>query len=338
MNARVPGEGIYMTTRFTLGLTSLALIAALVGCEKKNEAAPNTANGKAKPVITVGFSQIGAESAWRAAETRSVQQEAEKRGVTLRFADAQQKQENQIKSLRAFIAQNVSAILLAPVVETGWEPVLREAKAAKIPVILLDRGIVVSDESLYATLIASDFVEEGRMAARWLAKKTGGKAKIVELQGTPGSAPANDRRAGFAEALKEHPGMTIIKSQTGDFNRAKGKEVMEAFLKSAGKNITAVYAHNDDMALGAIQAIEEAAMQPGKDILLVSVDGVKPAFEAMVEGKLNATVECSPLLGPAAFDAVEAALAGKTLPKRTIIKDNVFDTDVARAAIGTRQY
>ncbi len=287
---------------------------------------------------SIGFSQIGAESAWRTAETKSIQDEAKKRQIDLKFSDAQQKQENQIKALRAFIAQKVEAIVLAPVVETGWEPVLREAKEAKIPVILVDRGITTTDDSLYSTLIASDFVEEGRKAGRWLATKTNGKANIVEIQGTPGAAPTLDRKAGFAEVIQKYPDLKIIKSQTGEFTRAKGKEVMEAFLKADGKNIQAVYAHNDDMALGALQAIEEAGLHPGKDILIVSVDGEKPAFEAMVAGKLNATVECNPLLGPAVFDAIQKIEKGQMVAKKTLIDDQIFDAQVAPSVIGGRQY
>jgi ABC-type sugar transport system substrate-binding protein len=288
--------------------------------------------------ITVGFSQIGAESAWRTAETASIESQAQRRGVDLRRSDAQQKQENQIKALRGFIAQGVDAIILAPVVETGWEPVLREAKAAGIPVILVDRGVDVPDDSLYATLIASDFVEEGRMAARWLADKTNGQAAIVELKGTTGSAPALDREKGFHEVIDKYPGMTVVKSQTGEFTRAKGKEVMEAFLKAEGDRIDAVYAHNDDMALGAIQAIEEAGRRPGQDIIIVSIDGVRAAFEAMIAGKLNCSVECNPLLGPRAFDAVEAILAGKTLPKHIVVQDRLFDQATAAAELPNRRY
>ena len=319
-------------------LLIFCLAAAMIACGCKEE---DSATGPATTragTITVGFSQIGAESAWRTAETESVQAEAKKRGVDLKFSDAQQKQENQIKAIRAFIAQDVDAILLAPVIETGWEPVLREAKRANIPVVLLDRGVKVSDESLYATLIGSDFVKEGRMAGEWLAKKTNGKCNIVELQGTPGSAPANDRKRGFQEAIADHPEMKIIRSQTGEFTRAKGKEVMEAFLKAEGKNIQALYAHNDDMALGAIQAIEEAGLKPGTDIIIVSIDAVRGAFEAMVEGKLNCTVECNPLLGPAAFDAVEAVLAGKELPKKTIVEDQIFTQEQAAEVLPTRKY
>ena len=322
-------------TRFSLLMA--ILLMTLTGCSKKEVTTTTNTTETAKTLV-VGFSQIGAESAWRSAETKSIQDEAKKRGVDLRFSDAQQKQENQIKAIRAFIAQKVDAIILAPVVETGWEPVLREAKEAKIPVVLVDRGVSTTDDSLYATLIASDFIEEGRKAANWLVKKTDGKANIVELQGTAGASVAIDRKKGFDEVIAAHPNMKILKSQTGEFTRAKGKEVMEAFLKSEGKKINAVYAHNDDMALGAIQAIEEAGMKPSTDILVISIDGVKAAFEAMIAGKLNATIECNPLLGPAAFDAINAVLANKTLEKKTIIVDEVFDASVAKDLIGGRQY
>jgi simple sugar transport system substrate-binding protein len=294
--------------------------------------------GAQAKTLTVGFAQVGAESSWRTAETESIKAEAAKRGVTLKFSDAQGKQENQIKAVRGFIAQGVDAIIIAPIVETGWEPVLREAKRAKIPVVLVDRGIKVSDDSLYATLIASDFVAEGKMAGEWLAKKTDGKAKIIELQGTPGAAPAIDRKKGFEEGIAQHPDMKIIASQSGDFRRSGGKEVMEALLKKYGGEVTAVYAHNDDMALGAIQAIEEAGKKPGSEIVVVSVDGVKSAFEAIVAKKSNCTVECSPLLGPMAFDAVEKSLAGEKLPKKTVVQDKVYDQSTAPEAIAGRQY
>jgi len=289
--------------------------------------------------IVVGFSQIGAESAWRTANSKSVRSEAAKRGIELKFSDAQQKQENQIKALRAFVAQGVDVIILAPVVVTGWEPVLREIKQAGIPVILSDRSVDVSDDSLYTTFIGSDFTEEGRRAARWLVKKLNGKpANIVELQGTPGSAPANERRKGFLEVIKDHPELKIIKSQTGDFTRAKGKEVMEAFLKAEGDKIDVLFAHNDDMALGAIQAIKEAGYKPGKDILIVSIDSVRDAFEAMIAGELNCTVECNPLIGPQLFDAVEKIVANEPVPKRIVTEEGVFTQEQAAEVIGTRQY
>jgi simple sugar transport system substrate-binding protein len=289
--------------------------------------------------LTVGFSQIGAESGWRTANTDSIKAEAAKRGIKLIFSDAQQKQENQIKALRSFVAQGVDVIAFSPVVETGWEPVLREIKQAGIPVVLTDRAVAVSDPSLYVTFIGADFVEEGRRAGRWLAEKTKGQAVIAELVGTPGSAPAIDRKKGFEEILASHPGMKIVLSQSGDFTRAGGKEVMEAFLKSPqGRQINALFAHNDDMALGAIQAIEEAGLKPGQDITIISIDGVRGAFEAMVAGKLNCTVECNPLIGPQLFDLVEAVAAGKKVPAVVRVMENVYDQSQAAAALPTRQY
>ena len=324
---------------FRPALMMLAAATLAVGCEKKDAAtgagATTTASGG--KTLTAGFSQIGAESGWRTAETKSIQSEAAKRGINLKFSDAQQKQENQIKAIGTFIAQKVDAIVLAPVVEAGWEPVLKEAKRAGIPVILVDRG-VDADPSLYTTLIASDFVQEGRMAGKWLADKLGNKGNVVELQGTPGASAANDRQKGFMEVISQQPGIKVIKSQSGDFSRAKGKEVMEAFLKAEGKNINALYAHNDDMALGAIQAIEEAGLKPGTDIIVISIDGVKDAFEAMVAGKLNATVECNPLLGPAVFDTIDKVKRGEEVPKKVIAEDKLFDQSVAKDVIGSRQY
>lgn len=288
--------------------------------------------------LKIGFAQTGAESAWRTANSESMKAEAAKRGIDLKFSDGQGKQENQIRAIRSFIAQKVDAIVLAPLVETGWDPVLRDAKRAKIPVIITDRSIQTADESLYVCFLGSDFSAEGRMAAEWLAKKTGGKGRIVELQGTPGSAPANDRRKAFAEGIAKYPGLTIIDSQSGDFRRTGGKEVMEAFLKKHGKDIDVLYAHNDDMALGAIQAIEEAGLAPGRDITVVSIDGVKGAFEAMVAGKLNATVECNPLIGPQLVEAIKTVHAGGTLPKRIVVDEGVFDSAQAAAALPSRRY
>ena len=229
-------------------------------------------------------------------------------GIELKFSDAQQKQENQIKAIRSYIAQKVDVIAFSPVVESGWDTVLREAKDAKIPVILTDRAVDVKDDS--ALRDASSAPTSSRKAAAPAAgwsrtRRTEGPVNIVELQGTVGSAPANDRKKGFEEIIKTDPKFKIIRSQSGDFTRAKGKEVMEAFLKTDGKKINVLYAHNDDMALGAIQAIEEAGMKPGKDITIVSIDAIKGAFEAMIAGKINVRVECSPLLGPQLMPAVK---------------------------------
>ena len=313
---------------------ALGLIVLLSACSGGEH------SGAGKPLV-LGFSQIGAESEWRTANTTSVQSAAQEAGITLRFSDAQQKQENQIKALRSFIAQRVNVIAFSPVVETGWETVLREAKAAKIPVMLTDRAVEVSDDSLFVSLIGSDSVEEGRRAGRWLlehTKGTEGDVNIVELQGTVGSAPANDRKKGFAEIIAADPRYKIIRSQTGDFTRAKGKEVMEAFLKAEGRRINVLFAHNDDMAIGAIQAIEEAGFKPGSDITIISIDGVKGAFEAMIAGKLNVTVECSPLLGPQLMAAVKDVAAGKAIPKRIITEESVFPMEVAAQELPKRKY
>ena len=289
--------------------------------------------------MTVGFSQIGSESGWRAAETTLTKQQAEKRGIDLKFADAQQKQENQIKAIRSFIAQKVDVIAVAPVVETGWDTVLKEAQAAKIPVILVDRNIDSKDDSLYVTKIGSDFHEEGMKAGKWLVDnyKKPGDVKIVELQGTVGSAPAIERKKGFEEVIKTDPRFKITRSQTGDFTRAKGKEVMEAFLKT-DPNIDVLYAHNDDMAIGAIQAIEAAGKKPGTDIVIIGVDAVKGAFEAMMAGKMNVTVECNPQLGPQLMGIVKDVVAKKELPKYIATKEGVFPMETAAKEFPKRKY
>ena len=311
------------------------VIAALIAAGLPIPAA--FAQGK----IVLGFSQVGAESEWRTANTESIKSSAKEAGIELKFSDAQQKQENQIKALRAFIAQKVDVIAFSPVVASGWGTVLREAKAAKIPVLLSDRAVDEKDDSLWVSFMGSDFVEEGRKAGRWLVEKMKGSTtpvNIVELQGTVGSAPAIDRKKGFEEIIKADPKFKIIRSQTGDFTRAKGKEVMEAFLKAEGKKINVLYAHNDDMAIGAIQAIEEAGMKPAKDIVIISIDAVKGAFEAMIAGKLNVSVECSPLLGPQLMQAVKDLKAGKAIPKRIVTQEGVFPMEVAAKEFPNRKY
>ncbi|WP_019701199.1 ABC transporter substrate-binding protein [Paracidovorax oryzae] len=314
-------------------------LAAALACAPLAALLPAAAWAQ-KPIV-LGFSQVGAESEWRTANTESIKSAAKDAGIELKFSDAQQKQENQIKAIRSFIAQRVDVIAFSPVVESGWEPVLREAKAAKIPVVLTDRAVNTKDTSLYVTFMGSDFVEEGRKAGRWLVEKmkdSKGDVNIVELQGTVGSAPAIDRKKGFEEVVKADPKFKIIRSQTGDFTRAKGKEVMEAFLKAEGKKINVLYAHNDDMAIGAIQAIEEAGMKPGKDIIIISIDAVKGAFEAMMAGKLNVTVECSPLLGPQLMAAVKDIKAGKTVPKRIVTEEGIFPMETAAQEFPKRKY
>ncbi|MFD3531619.1 ABC transporter substrate-binding protein [Streptomyces sp. NPDC058664] len=296
--------------------------------------------GSSDGKLVLGFAQVGAESGWRTANTKSVRESAEKAGLTLKFSDAQQKQENQIKAIRTFIQQKVDVIAFSPVVESGWDTVLKEAKNAGIPVILTDRAVDSEDTSLYRTFLGSDFVKEGQEAGKWLVKEYEGTSEpvnVVELQGTTGSAPANDRKAGFAEVIKGDPKFKVVASQTGDFTRAKGKEVMQAFLKSH-EDIDVLYAHNDDMALGAIQAIEEAGKKPGVDIKVISIDGIKDAFVAMREKKINVVVECNPLLGEQLMDLVKKVAAGESVPRRVEVKEGVFTQDQAAAALPGRQY
>jgi len=333
-----------------LVLSAILLVTSACGKSNNNNepskaaAAPSAkASEAAAPAdqqITMGFAQVGAESGWRTANTDSIQSAAKEAGVDLKFSDAQQKQENQIKAIRSYIQQKVDIIAFSPVVESGWDTVLKEAKDAGIPVILTDRAVDSKDTSLYVSFMGSDFVEEGRMAGAWLAEQYKDAAEdinIVELQGTTGSAPANDRKAGFEEKIAGNSHLKIIASQTGDFTRAKGKEVMQAFLK-ANKKIDVLYAHNDDMALGAIQAIEAAGLKPGVDIKIISVDGVKDGMTAASEGKINYIVECNPLLGPLLMQTAKDVLAGKEVPKRIVTPDGTFTSEQAKEALPNRKY
>ncbi|MET9569663.1 ABC transporter substrate-binding protein [Streptomyces virginiae] len=332
-----------MARRAALVLTATLLASsALTACSTEGPASGPASGAKADSggAITMGFAQVGAESGWRTANTKSVQEAAKKAGIELKFSDAQQKQENQIKAIRTFIQQKVDVIAFSPVVESGWDTVLKEAKDAGIPVILTDRAVDTKDTSLYKTFLGSDFVKEGKSAGEWLTSAYAneqGPVNIVELQGTTGSAPANDRKAGFADVIRTDGKFKIVASQSGDFTRAKGKEVMQAFLKSQ-KDIDVLYAHNDDMALGAIQAIEESGKKPGTDIKVISVDGIKDAFVAMTEGKINVVVECNPLLGDQLMELAKKVAAGESVPTRVETQEGVFPQDKAAAALPSRNY
>jgi galactofuranose transport system substrate-binding protein len=302
--------------------------------------------GRIDGKTVVGFSQIGAESAWRIANTKSIKEAAEKAGMLLIYSDAQQKQENQIKAIRTFILQKVDVIIFSPVITSGWTAVLKEAKAAGIPVIVMDREVDKKDRDLYISFIGSDFREEGVRAGKCLidqAALIGLKAplKIVELRGTEGSAPATLRFAGFRQSIAGKSGVEIVRSENGDFKESLGKEWMQKIIRDrqAGKiDFNAVYAHNDNMALGAIAALEEAGMKPGKDIAIVSVDAIRDAFVAMTKGKLNCTVECSPLLGPQLMKAIEGLMAGKAPPKIMISEEGVFPAQTAAKHLPDRIY
>ncbi|MBE2222371.1 MAG: ABC transporter substrate-binding protein [Anaerolineae bacterium] len=287
--------------------------------------------------LVVGYSQVGAESEWRTGNTASLKEAAESLGVELLFSDGQQQQENQIKAIRTFIAQRVDVIGVSPVVETGWDSVFQEAKDAGIPIILVDRRAKVSDD-LYTTYLGSDFIEEGKNAALVMVDLLEGEGKIIELVGTIGSAPAIDRAAGFRQVIQAYPDIQIIASQPGDFTRAKGEEAMADMLQLFGDDIDAVYAHNDDMAIGAIRAIEAYGLRPGQDIKIVSIDAIRDAFQMMIDGKLNATVECNPLLGPQFFDLALKVVNNEPVPKWIPSEEGVFFPEDAAEVMPSRRY
>jgi len=312
------------------------LATSLAACGNSDTGGGTTGTKK----IVLGFSQVGAESGWRTANTISIKDSAAAAGIDLKFDDAQQKQENQIKAIRNYIQQKVDVIAFSPVVESGWDTVLKEAKDAKIPVILTDRAVDSKDTSLYRTFIGSDFVKEGKLSGEWLVNEYKGKTdtvNIVELQGTTGSAPANDRKKGFADAIAAAPNLKIIASQTGDFTRAGGKAVMEQFLK-ANPKIDVLFAHNDDMGLGALEAITAAGKVPGKDIKIITIDAVKDGMQALADGKFNFIAECSPLLGPQLMDLVKKVVAGESIPQRILTEETTFTPEQAKAALPNRKY
>jgi len=293
------------------------------------------ANDDPNRPLTIGFSQIGSESDWRVGNTVSVREAIEGAGWTLVFDDANQQQENQIRALRDFITQGVDYIVFGPIVETGWDSVLQEVKDAGIPLVMIDRTIdMPNQEDYYVTWITNNFEHEGIKAGEWLIDylthvgRIDDDINIVELQGTVGSGPQIQRLAGFHATVGAHPNLRITQSETGNFETELGKTVMEAFLTKAaadGDPIDVVYAHNDGMALGAIQAIREAGLTPGEDIIIIGIDAVKLAFEAILAGDMNVTVECSPLMGPTVVEVIKEHVAGGTPPKTIFNNVRAFD-------------
>ncbi|MDI1243418.1 MAG: ABC transporter substrate-binding protein [bacterium] len=316
-------------------LVLLVVFAAFFsGCNRKPAASTNGdgsngADGGAKK--TVAFAQMENTGPWRIAESESMKAEAAKRSGTYNFVytDAQGTTAKQVSDVEDLIARKVSAIFLAPREAEGFSATFEAAKAAKIPIILIDREATGTPGVDFVTVIKSDFIKEGQRAGEWLAKQTNGKAGIVELKGTTGSSVANDRSRGFVEEIAKSPDMKIIASQDANFTRAEGQKVMENIIQAKGKEITAVYAHNDEMALGAIQALKAAGMNPGKDVLIISIDGQKSALQAIIAGELNATVECNPRFGPIAFDTLERYWRGEKLPLQIINEDRFFDASNA---------
>ena len=320
-------------------LTAAAVVSALAlgaaACGGDSGSGGSSSGG----TIKVGFAQTGSESGWRSANTESMKKAFSKsNGFDLVFNAADNDPAAQIAAVRSFINQGVDAIVVAPIVEDGWDDVLKEAKDADIPVVLEDRTVSSSDD-LYASWVGDDFEKEGETAGKWAADNLGSTpTKMVVLEGTTGSAPANDRAEGFDKA---NAGTQIqkIDSQSGDFTRDGGKKVMEGFLQKYGVDgIDLVFAHNDDMALGAIEAIEAAGGKPGEDIKIVSIDGVHDGMQALVDGKINYIVECNPLLGDSAADLVKKVLDGKDVQKQNFATDQAFTADEAAKVIDSRPY
>ena len=311
-----------------------SIVTIFSGCNAKNNSDTSQIEDDS---IIVGFSQIGAESAWRNCNTRSIHDAAAERGVQLVYANAEQKQENQIKALRSFIAYQVDVIAFVPIVTDGWDNVLQEARDAGIPVLITDRKINVADQTLFAGFIGTDSLKEGRNAGMFLLEKfknkresfvkTGEYINIVELFGTEGSSVAIGRAEGLRDVLDAHPEFRIIYSESGDFLRSKGYELAIKFLHEY-KDIDVIFSHNDGMTLGVIEAMEERGIRPGKDIVIVTIDAQQAAIDALRDGKVNCVIECNPKTGPEIMNLVEKLAAGENIPRLLYVEEEVFyETD-----------
>ncbi len=302
-------------------LTAVLLLVICAGCEKKEEAAQ-------EPALLLGFSQLGSESSFRIGNTRDIEEKARAFGISLMMENANQKQENQIAALRRFIAYRVDVIAFSPIVEDGWDAVLREAKNAGIPVVLVDRTISTSDESLYASLIGADFYKEGVMAAEYLQRKADDlgreKLNIVEITGTEDSTPMRQRHIGFLDTLAGDERMVLLESVSGDFLRSRGGECMRYLLGKYGDQIDVIYSHNDEMTMGALPEIEAAGFLPGKDMILISIDGGQEAIDILREGKINCIVECTPMLGTLLMETALKLKAGEAVEKETHPVERTF--------------
>ena len=306
--------------RFILGIPFLLCFLAFCGCTPKETVPPEEPTS-----VVVGFSQLGSESGWRLGNTRSIIDAAQRAGIDLMFENAEQKQENQIKAIRSFIAYQVDVIAFPPIVMDGWDTVLKEARDANIPVLLTDRMIHTEDSSLYAGFIGSDFKAEGRSAGDFLLRRTAeyDAVRIAEIRGTDDSAPALQRSEGFYEVIGNNPKYEIVESVTGDFMLTKGRECMEQIL-SDHRDIDVVYSHNDSMTYGAIEAIEEAGLRPGVDILIITVDGEQTAIDLLREGKINCVVECTPMIGDMVMELSKKLAAGEPIEKQIYSLETVF--------------
>ena len=316
----------------------LCVCLLLTGCGAKPSGETERTE---EPSLLLGFSQLGWESAWRLANTESIKSAAEKAGVSLMYENAEQKQEKQIKAIREFIAYQVDVIAFAPIVETGWDNVLQEAKNAGIPVLTTDRMIQTEDDSLWAGYVGSDFYQEGIIAGEFLIEKMKrenlGELNIVELSGTLDSSPMLQRAKGFRDAIAAYPNLHLIDSMSGDFFRPKGRECMQVLLDKYDK-IDVLYSHNDAMALGAIEVMEAAGLVPGEDVIIISVDGEQAAIDLLKEGKINCVVECKPDIGEMIMDLARQLAAGEKIPRETYSEEQVFTEFDDLDAIAPRGY
>jgi len=292
----------------------LLVLFLLTGCAGKQETGGDSAS------VVVGFSQLGAESSWRIANTVSMEQAAKDAGYGLMMENANQKQEKQIDAIRSFIAYRVDVIVFSPIVQTGWDNVLAEAKQADIPVIIMDRMIDTQDDSLYRAYVGADFYAEGVRAGEYLIRKAdtlgADHLRIVEICGTTGSTPMQDRQRGFMDVIGKDERFTVIESVDGDFLQSKGEECMRELLQKYGTDgIDVIYSHNDAMTLGALNVLEKEETAGSKDMIIITVDGEKDAVDALKAGKINCVVQCTPHLGPSVMKLVRDVTAGKEIPK-----------------------
>jgi galactofuranose transport system substrate-binding protein len=332
----IVARGGLSMSRSIISILSLFTVVALCGCGAGRRDAPQSTH------VVLGYSQLGDESTWRTQNSRSLVDAAAKAGIKIMFDDAMQNPENQIKAIRSFIAYKVDVIAFSPLVERGWDTVLREAKAAGIPVIIVDRMIDTSDDSLYACAIGADFDLEGRRAGEFLVKKyrdSGGPIEIVEIGGTKDSTPAIGRYKGFRDVISSYPKFKVIFSEDGDFMLSKGKEIMQRILKLYDpKEIDVLYSHNDDMTFGAIEMMRQAGVEPGKDIAIISVDATQRIVDYLKKGIVNCVIECNPNSGPQVMAIARKIAAGEKVQKRVYISEKVFDEFGDRAAIADRGY
>ena len=323
-----------MKKRLAAGLISVLCFLTLSGCAPRQQ--------ELEAALVLGFSQLGSESSFRVGNTKDIEARAQQYGVSLMLDDANQKQENQIKAIRRFIAYRVDVIAFSPIVEEGWDNVLTEAKQAGIPVILVDRTVKTADDSLYISQIGADFYREGVMAAEYLKKKADelgkDKLRIVEITGTENSTPMKQRHEGFWDTVAGDSRMELLESVNGDFLRSRGAECIRYLLEKYGNQIDVIFSHNDEMTLGALPEIEQAGYTPGQDMILISIDGGQEAIDLLKEGKINCIVECTPMLGSLLMETAQAVKEGKPVNRVIHPVERAFSSDEDLSALPPRGY